>query len=66
MALDANTTPQLHTVYRHEFSNPTLKSVILFAAIHRYDTPAGFKESWEVWAEANEDLILNETQMLRR
>lgn len=58
-------TSHAPAVYRHKFSSQTLEAISNFAAIHRYDTPAQFRESWKEWIETQDELILSETRILQ-
>ena len=53
------------TIYRHEFSPDTLEAISHFAAVHRYDEPAQFKDNWKKWIETQEELITVESRRLR-
>ena len=53
------------TIYRYEFSAETLEAISHFAAVHRYDQPAQFKDSWKEWIETQEELVATESRHLR-
>jgi len=44
-----------------EFNNELLS----FAKVHQYDDRPTYKENWEKWLDANEDIIMRETLYLK-
>ena len=61
----SHTTPTAPTIYRYEFSSDTLEAISHFAAVHRYDEPGQFKDSWKKWIETQEELVATESRYLR-
>jgi hypothetical protein len=55
------TTP----VFRFKFSQEFNSYLLSFAKIHQYDDRPTYKESWEKWLTANDDMIHRETLYLK-
>lgn len=46
--------------FRHNFSEPVMKSLYEFAKLYQYDKLSEYKEQWAKWVEANDDMIAGE------
>lgn len=53
------------TVFRHNFSDSTMKILYNFAKLHQYDVRADYKESWKQWTEENNNIIFEEQKRLK-
>ena len=51
-------------IYRFKFTEHFMSELYQFSKIHQYDERNEFKEAWQLWAENNNDLILDETRRL--
>jgi len=52
-------------VFRFKFSPDFNSELLSFAKMHQYDDRPTYKESWEKWLTANEDMIHRETLYLK-
>jgi len=60
--MDMNTSA---TVFRFKFSQEFNNELLSFAKIHQYDDRPTYKENWEKWLNANDDMIHRETLYLK-
>jgi hypothetical protein len=51
-------------IFRYKFSNDFTQPLYQFSKIHQYDHRKDFKEAWNIWIEANEDLVNKEVRRL--
>jgi hypothetical protein len=54
------------TIFRFKFTEEFMAELYSFSKIHQYDARKDFKEAWELWTEANSDIIESEEQRLLR
>jgi hypothetical protein len=52
-------------IYRYKFTQDFMDELYKFSKVHQYDDRKAFKEAWEEWVEAEEDLIEEETTRLQ-
>lgn len=48
--------------HKHCFSKECTQELEFFASLHKYDDRKTFKEAWQKWCEANNELINNESK----
>jgi len=51
-------------IYRFKFSEDFMQELYNFSKIHQYDERKDFKEAWNIWAEENNDIIIQESRRL--
>lgn len=61
-SLDSSTV----SIFRFKFTEEFMADLYAFSKIHQYDHRKDFKEAWEIWSEANSDIIETEEQRLLR
>lgn len=54
------------SIFRFKFTEEFMAELYAFSKIHQYDARKDFKEAWELWTEANSDIIESEEQRLLR
>lgn len=52
--------------HKHCFSKECTQELEFFASLHKYDDRKTFKEAWQKWCEANNELINNESKQCCR
>lgn len=53
-------------IYRYNFRQDFIDELYKFSKIHQYDHRKDFKEAWEIWIEANDELVTEEVDRLTR
>jgi len=54
-----------NTVFRFKFTVEFNNELLSFAKVHQYDDRPTYKENWDKWLHANEDIIIRETLHLK-
>ena len=52
-------------IYRYKFEDDFTEELLKFSKIHQYDHRKDFKEAWNIWIEANDEIINNEVRRLK-
>ena len=51
-------------IYRYKFTDDFTSELFKFSKIHQYDHRKDFKEAWNQWLEANNEIVSNEERHL--
>ena len=51
-------------IYRYKFTDDFTSELFKFSKIHQYDHRKDFKEAWNQWLEANDEIVSNEERHL--
>ena len=52
-------------IFRFKFTVEFNNELLSFAKVHQYDDRPTYKENWDKWLDANEDMIMRETLYLK-
>jgi hypothetical protein len=63
MDQDKEQTREIDT-FRFKFTKDFMQQMFEFSKVHQYDNRKDFREAWTLWAEENEESILNEIRRL--
>jgi hypothetical protein len=59
-----NIDENLINIFRYKFTNDFTDELFKFSKIHQYDNRKDFKEAWNSWVEANQELVNDEIRRL--